>query len=78
MGPEPVFTYVQGESYDMQKFASETGKWRVGISTAGLDSVDLQYRWGVGGPLAPGATTTVTGHIRVSQWFKATSLGGAC
>jgi hypothetical protein len=77
MGPEPGFTYVQGESYTMQKFASEPAKWRVGIATAGLESVDLQYRWGLGAPLAPGATTTVTDHIRVSQWFESTNFWAA-
>jgi Flp pilus assembly protein CpaB len=74
MGPDPGFTYVQGQTYFTQQYASDPGKWRVGIGTAGLDSTDLPYRWGLGGDLAPGATTTVTGHIKVTQDFKATNF----
>jgi pilus assembly protein CpaB len=77
MGPEPGFTYVQGQTYFTQQYASDPGKWRVGIGTAGLDSTDLPYRWGLGGDLAPGATTTVTGHIKVTQDFKATNFWAA-
>jgi pilus assembly protein CpaB len=77
MGPEPGFTYVQGQTYFTQQYASDPGKWRVGIGSAGLDSTDLPYRWGLGGDLAPGATTTVTGHIKVTQDFKATNFWGA-
>ncbi|MBV9581639.1 MAG: Flp pilus assembly protein CpaB, partial [Chloroflexi bacterium] len=77
MGPEPGFTYVQGQTYYTQQYASDPGKWRVGIGTAGLDSTDLPYRWGLGGDLAPGATTTVTGHIKVTQDFKATNFWAA-
>ncbi|MBV8717609.1 MAG: Flp pilus assembly protein CpaB [Chloroflexi bacterium] len=77
MGPEPGFTYVQGQTYFTQQFASDPGKWRVAVGTAGLDSTDLPYRWGLGGDLAPGATTTVTGHIKVTQDFKATNFWAA-
>jgi hypothetical protein len=49
----------------------------VAIGTAGLDATDLPYRWGLGGDLAPGASTTVTGHIKVTQDFKATSFWAA-
>jgi len=77
MGPEPGFTYVQGQTYFTQQYASDPGKWRVGIGSAGLDSTDLPYRWGLGGDLAPGATTTVTGHIKVTQDFKATNFWAA-
>src|SRR5207248_2048483 len=49
MGPAPGFTYVQGQTYFTQQFASEPGKWRVAIGTAGLDATDLPYRWGLGG-----------------------------
>jgi Flp pilus assembly protein CpaB len=77
MGPEPGFTYVQGQTYFTQQYASDPGKWRVAIGTAGLDTTDLPYRWGLGGDLAPGATTTVTGHIKVTQDFKATNFWAA-
>lgn len=74
MGPAPGFTYVQGQTYFTQEYASEPGKWRVALGTAGLDTTELPYRWGLGGDLAPGATTTVTGHIKVTQDFKATNF----
>ena len=74
MGPEPGFTYVQGQTYFTQQYASDPGKWRVGVGSAGLDQTELPYRWGLGGDLAPGATTTVTGHIKVTQDFKATNF----
>jgi Flp pilus assembly protein CpaB len=77
MDPQPGFTYVQGQTYFTQQFASDPGKWRVAIGTAGLDSTDLPYRWGLGGDLAPGATTTVTGHIKITQDFKATNFWAA-
>ena len=77
MGPEPGYTYVQGQTYFTQQFASEPGKWRVALGSAGLDSTDLPYRWGLGGDLAPGATTTVTGHIKVTQDFNATNFWAA-
>ena len=76
-GPDPGFTYVQGQTYFTQQFASDSGKWRVAIGTAGLDSTELPYRWGLGGDLAPGASTTVTGHIKVTQDFKATNFWAA-
>jgi Flp pilus assembly protein CpaB len=77
MGPEPGYTYVQGQTYFTQQFASDPGKWRVALGTAGLDSTELPYRWGLGGDLAPGATTTVTGHVKITQDFKATNFWAA-
>ena len=77
MGPEPGFTYVQGQTYFTQQFASDPGKWRVAIGTAGLDATEMPYRWGLGGDLAPGATTSVTGHIKITQDFKTTNFWAA-
>jgi hypothetical protein len=71
------FTYVQGQTYFTQQFASDPGKWRVAMGTAGLDATDLPYPWGLGGDLAPGASTTVTGHIKVTQDFKASQFLGS-
>jgi Flp pilus assembly protein CpaB len=77
MGPQPGFSYVQGQTYFTQQFAGQPGKWRVAVGTAGLDSTELPYRWGLGGDLAPGATTTVTGQIKVTSDFKATNFWAA-
>jgi Bacterial SH3 domain len=77
MGPPPGFTYVQGQTYYTQQFASEPGKWRVAIGSAGLDSTELPYRWGLGADLAPGASTTITGQIKLTADFKATNFWAA-
>jgi Flp pilus assembly protein CpaB len=74
MGPQPGFTYIQGQTYFTQQYAPEPGKWRVAVGTASLDSTELPYRWGLGGDLAPGATTTVTGQIKITQDFKTTNF----
>jgi Flp pilus assembly protein CpaB len=76
-GPQPNFTYVQGQTYFTQQFASEPGKWRVAIGSAGLDATELPYRWGLGGDLAPGASTTVNGSIKVTQDFQPTNFWAA-
>jgi Flp pilus assembly protein CpaB len=77
MGPAPGFTYVQGQTYYTQQFASQPGKWRVAIGSAGLDSTELPYRWGLGADLAPGASTTVTGQIKLTADFHATNFWAA-
>ncbi|MGI9148087.1 MAG: Flp pilus assembly protein CpaB [Chloroflexota bacterium] len=77
MGPEPGFTYVQGQTYFTQQFASDPGKWRVALGSAGLDATEMPYRWGLGGDLAPGATTTVSGHVKITQDFKTTNFWAA-
>jgi pilus assembly protein CpaB len=77
MGPQPGFTYVQGQTYYTQQFASQADKWRVAVGTAGLDATDLPYRWGLGADLAPGASTTVTGQIKLTEDFKPTNFWAA-
>jgi pilus assembly protein CpaB len=77
MGPQPGFTYVQGQTYYSQQFAAQPGKWRVAVGSAGLDSTELPYRWGLGADLAPGVSTTVTGQIKVTGDFKATNFWAA-
>jgi len=77
MGPQPGFTYVQGQTYFTQQYAAEPGKWRVAIGTATLDATELPYRWGLGGDLAPGTTTTISGSIKVTQDFKTTNFWAA-
>ena len=41
MGPDPGFTYVQGQTYFTQQYASDPGKWRVGIGTARCEVRDF-------------------------------------
>jgi pilus assembly protein CpaB len=80
MQPAPGYTYVQGQTYYSQGFNGQDGTWRVAVGTdgtAGLDSTELPYRWGLGGDLAPGATTTVTGQIKLTSDFKPTNFRAA-
>ena len=76
-GPAPGYAYVQGQTYYSQQFPSEPGKWRVAVGSAGLDATDLPFRWGLGGDLAPGASTTVEGEIKVIYDFKPTNFWAA-
>jgi pilus assembly protein CpaB len=64
-GPEPGFTYVFGQTFHSQNFASEEGAWRVGLSFGGQAPVAYPYRWGFGGDLPPGTSTTITGYIKM-------------
>jgi hypothetical protein len=74
VGPEPGYTYVEGQTYSTKKFDFVPGKWWVGVTMMGLDCAQLPYRWGLGGDLAPGATTTINGHIQVTQNFQSTQV----
>lgn len=65
-GPAPGYTYEPGDSYLSPRFPPEPGRWRVAVGPAGLEPSDLPYRWGLGGNLGVGASTTVTGHIRLT------------
>jgi hypothetical protein len=76
-GPAPGYAYVQGQTYYSQQFPSEAGKWRVAVGSAGLDATELPFRWGLGGDLAPGASTTVEGEIKVIYDFKPTNFWAA-
>ena len=73
-GPDPKFTYVQGQTFFSQNFASQAGKLRVGVSFDGHPSIDFPYRWGLGGDLAPGASTTVVGYIKLTYDMKPTNF----
>lgn len=72
--PKPGFTYVQGQTYFSQNFPSQNGKWRVGVSYDGHPSAPFPYRWGLGGDLAPGATATITGYIKLTYDFQPTNF----
>ncbi len=66
-GPDPGFTYVQGQTFQSQNQGSQTGAFRVGLSFAGERPVDYPYRWGLGGELPPGASTTVVGYVKFTS-----------
>lgn len=73
-GPAPGFTYVQGQTYYSQKFPSQDGAIRVGVNFDGQASAPFPYRWGLGSDLAPGASTTVVGYIKLTYDIKATNF----
>jgi hypothetical protein len=64
-GPDPGFVYEEGETFYTRGFPDARGAHRVGIDFEGRSGIDHPYRWGLGAPLAPGETRTITGAIRV-------------
>ncbi|MBI4321028.1 MAG: Flp pilus assembly protein CpaB [Chloroflexi bacterium] len=73
-GPVPDFVYVQGQTYHSQDYQSMPGTYRVGVNIGGQSSAPYPYRWGLGGDLAPGATATIEGQIKVIYDFKPTNF----
>ncbi|MDP2661040.1 MAG: Flp pilus assembly protein CpaB, partial [Dehalococcoidia bacterium] len=73
-GPEPGFTYVQGQTFQSQNYASQTGSYRVGLNLSGQRPVEYPYRWGLGGDLPPGASTTVVGYIKFTSAITSTDF----
>ena len=76
-GPNPEFTYVQGQTFYSQNFPSQDGKYRVAIGFDGTASAPLPYRWGLGADLPAGSSTTVTGYIKLTHDIKATNFWAA-
>lgn len=72
-GPDPTYTYQQDQTFHSAGFPSESGRVRVGVSFADTP-LPFPYRWGFGGELAPGATATIVGQIKVTRDFKPTSF----
>ena len=64
-GPDPGFVYVEGDTFYTRGYPDQNGALRLGIDFDGRNGVDHPYRWGLGAPLAPGQSVTVTGAIRL-------------
>jgi len=64
-GPPPGFVYEEGESFYTRGFPDEIYAYRVGVDFDGRVGIDHPYRWGLGEPLLPGRTVTITGAIRL-------------
>ena len=73
-GPGPEFAYIQGQTFHSQNFPSQEGAWRVGVNLDTQTPVPFPYRWGFGADLPPGASTTVTGSIKLAFDLKATKV----
>jgi hypothetical protein len=64
-GPDPGFAYVEGDTFRARGFPEQNGAFRVGVDFDGRTGIDHPYRWGLGAPLAPGQSVTITGAIRL-------------
>ncbi|MBI5651319.1 MAG: S8 family serine peptidase [Chloroflexi bacterium] len=66
-GPEPGFIYEEGDTFVSRGFADQKGAFRVALDFDGRTGLDHPYRWGLGAPLQPGETRTITGAIRLTS-----------
>lgn len=66
-GPDPGFVYDEGDTFVSRGFADIGGNFRVGIDFDNRSGIDHPYRWGLGAPLAPGQSVTITGAIRLKN-----------
>ncbi|MCI0474724.1 MAG: hypothetical protein L0Y55_00600, partial [Anaerolineales bacterium] len=64
-GPNPGFVYEEADTFKSRGFAEVRNAFRVGIETEAGGALDHPYRWGLGAPLAPGQSATITGAIRL-------------
>ena len=68
--PPPDFVYTEGETYAKRGFKGTKGGVRIAVGPELVASSDPPYRWGVGKPLAPGATMTVTVAVKMTTVQK--------
>lgn len=66
-GPDPGFTYEESDTFYTRNFPEIPGAFRVGVDYDNRSGVDHPYRWGLGTPLAPGETRTITGSIHMKN-----------
>ncbi len=76
-GPDPRHVYKEHEDFLSADVNRIEGRYRVGIDFEGNADIPNPWRWGIGGPLGPGESTTVTGFIRLDtprEWELSASL----
>lgn len=68
-GPNPGFTYLEGETFQSHGFTEQRDSLRVGVDFGGRSPsvIDHPYRWGFGSALNPGETRVINGAIRLSK-----------
>lgn len=69
-GPPPGTVYEEGESFSNRGFDKQDSRFRVGIElndATAASALRYPYRWGLGKDLPPGASTTVTGYVRLAR-----------
>jgi hypothetical protein len=64
--PDPGFAYVEGDTFRARGYSEQRDAFRIGVDFDGRTGVDHPYRWGLGGPLAPGQFAMVTGTIQLN------------
>jgi hypothetical protein len=65
-GPDPGYTYEEGQDYTTQNFPKITNKFRLTIDAGATDNKPNPYRWGFGKSLQPGETVAVYGFIKLN------------
>lgn len=74
-GPEPGFTYKEGENSATVGHTGQMNAWRIGIDAFDNSTgKTYPYRWGLGKTLAPGERVSVRGYVTLSkahntQWW---------
>ena len=63
--PASGFVYEESDTFCSRGFTETNGAYRVGIDFDGRTGIDHPFRWGLGVPLAPGQSATITGAIRL-------------
>jgi hypothetical protein len=66
-GPEPGFVYDEGDTFATRGYVDADGNYRIGVDFGERTGVDHPYRWGLGTPMAPGETRTISGAIRLKN-----------
>ncbi len=64
-GPDPSFVYEEGDTFLTRGYPDVPGSYRVGVEFDARSGVDHPIRWGLGSPLQPNETRTITGQIRL-------------
>jgi hypothetical protein len=62
-GPNPGFVYDEGDTFYSRGYPDVARAFRVGIDFDNWTGVDHPFRWGLGAPMQPGETRTITGAI---------------
>jgi hypothetical protein len=74
--PKPNFAYNEAQTWISAALPKVDGKFRLGLDFAGNQGVTYPYRWGLGQTIAPGASATITGFIKMEAYGRKTLFGG--
>ncbi len=74
--PKPNFAYNEAQTWISAALPKVDGKFRLGLDFLGNQGTTYPYRWGLGQTLAPGASATITGFIKMESYGRKTLFGG--